>query len=90
MAADDSKPFVTSFLGKKKITSSEFITIFQKYDQDGKICQNIYQIFLKVSNFDLFTPVLLKKSSEIYPSNSLHLFIYTAKGLLQLTALNCH
>jgi len=49
MAADDSKPFVTSFLGKKKITSSEFITIFQKYDQDknGTIDSSEIDMFLK-------------------------------------------
>ena len=45
MAADESKPFATSFLGKKKITSSEFITIFQKYDQDGKY------IYLRTDKF---------------------------------------
>jgi len=35
MSAEDLQPFVSSFLGKKKITSSEFIAIFQKYDKDG-------------------------------------------------------
>ncbi len=36
MSAEDLQPFVSSFLGKKKITSSEFIAIFQKYDKDGE------------------------------------------------------
>ncbi|XP_065064742.1 calbindin-32-like [Rhopilema esculentum] len=35
MSSEENKPFVQSFLGKKKITSSEFIAIFQRYDQDG-------------------------------------------------------
>lgn len=42
MAAEDNKPYVTSFLGKKKITSSEFITIFQKYDKDGESFRHVH------------------------------------------------
>lgn len=31
------KPFVTKFHGKTKLTSTEFMAIFRKYDKDGEL-----------------------------------------------------
>lgn len=63
MASGDLQPLVSSFLGKKAITSSEFITIFKKYDNDGNGS-------IDASEIDQFLKDLAKEHGTEYTTDA--------------------